>query len=113
MVDTPGDKLLPLSRIAELLPAVRGDKPPNRSTLYKWAKYGLTSRAGRKIYLATEFVGGTLCTTLDDVYRLGRQKDDLDLPPPTRRPTTARQRAAADKRVAAAMDRLRSAGIVK
>jgi len=75
------NELLPLAALAKLLPRVRGRKPPNRSTLYRWATKGLKSRSGRRVRLETRFVGGTLCATLDDVNRLGDSLDDVEWQP--------------------------------
>ena len=80
-VESDGEQLLPLSQLAKQLPCVRGDMPPNRSTLYRWATTGLKSRSGRRIRLEDRFVGGTLCASLGDVKRLSDRKDDIDYIP--------------------------------
>jgi hypothetical protein len=105
------DELLPLSELAKRLPAVRGRKPPNRTTLYRWATVGLKSRSGRRIRLQTTFVGGTLCASLADVERLSAQKDDR-VPIP-REPTSMREEQRMRRRAEAARKELRAMGILK
>lgn len=91
------DELLSLSNLAKRLPAIRGGKPPSRNTLYTWATKGLKSRSGHRIRLETQFVGGILCATLDDVLKLGERKDDRDWSPP-KIPITDREREHIAKR---------------
>jgi|GEM_PF-7123928 hypothetical protein len=98
--------LLPLAALAKLLPIVRGSKPPNRSTLYRWATVGLKSRSGERIRLETQFVGGTLCATLDDVRRFCDSLDDVEWQPPAvyrNRREEERMRREADAAFALAM----------
>src|SRR5204863_2441222 len=59
--DNDEGRLLPLSQLAKRLPAVRGEKPPHRITLYKWATVGLKNLAGQRFRLPTQFIGGTRC----------------------------------------------------
>lgn len=70
------DELLPLTELATRLPAIRAGKPPNRSTLYRWATKGLKSRAGQCVRMETKFVGGTICASLDDANRFFDSLDD-------------------------------------
>lgn len=107
---TDDDDLLPLSELAKRLPAVRGQRPPNRSTLYRWATVGLKSRGGERIRLDATFIGGTLCASLADVRRLGQKKCDADFRQPE--VVSDREREAARKRGEAAMERLKQAGFV-
>jgi hypothetical protein len=98
--------LLSLSELAKRLPCVRGSKPPNRSTLYRWATVGLKSRSGQRIRLQTQFVGGTLCAGMDDVSRLCDSLDDVEPPAPPvyrNKREEERMRREADKSFAMAM----------
>lgn len=73
--------LLPLSVLAKRLPAVRGDKPPSRTTLYRWATVGLKSRSGQCVRLEATLIGGTICASLDDVGRFSDSLDDVEWRP--------------------------------
>jgi hypothetical protein len=105
------DQLLPLSQLAKLLPVVRGNKPPNRSTLYRWATTGLKSRSGQRIRLEAQFIGGTLCASLEDVRRLCDQKDDIDFTPSEYR--SQREEQEMRQRAEAARSRLRAVGFLR
>jgi hypothetical protein len=87
---------LPLSELAKRLPAVRGTKPPHRATLYKWATAGLKSRSGACVRLDTQFVGGTLCSSLSAVQRFSDSLDDVNYEPTVYR--NAREARAMQKR---------------
>lgn len=103
-------ELLPLARLAAQLPAVRGDRRPNRSTLYRWATAGLRSRSGKVVKLAAQFVGGTLCSTMADIERFFAAKNDVAPRPAVERPLTAREQADWNRRVEDAKKRLRRFG---
>lgn len=100
------EELKPLAEIATLLPAVRGRKSPHRSTLYRWATSGLKSRSGERIRLESEFVGGTICSTLEAVRRLGKRKCDLDWQPIST--VSEREKKEMESRAEAAIQRLRT-----
>ena len=104
------NELLSLAKLAKLLPATRGDKPPSRNTLYRWATAGLVSRSGQPIRLRTEFIGGVLCSTLADVRRLGEAKADTVWQPPEESGRD-RELAAIRKRGEEAMRKLRRDGV--
>lgn len=104
------DELLSLATLAKQLPPIRGDKPPSRNTLYTWATTGLKSRSGQPIKLDTQFVGGILCSSLNDVQRFFERKDDVDWSPP-KCLSTQRERDAIAKRGRAAVERMRAKGI--
>lgn len=99
-------QLLPLTKLAASLPPVRGGRPPNRTTLYRWATTGLKCRSGQRVKLDAEFVGGTLCSSIAAVQRLSRQRGERPVtdwqPPATQRDLAERQR-----RADAAMERMR------
>jgi hypothetical protein len=103
------EELIPLARLATLLPAVRGKKPPHRMTVYKWATKGLKSRSGHPIRLDTQFVGGTLCSSLAAVERLSRAKNDVTWVPPPHH-ETSHDAHDLRRRGEAAMARLRKRG---
>src|SRR3954470_17537431 len=99
-------QVLPLAQLARQLPAALGDRPPNRSTLYRWATTGLKSRAGQRIRLECEFIGGTLCSRVGALLRLGQQKDDRawqEVPV-----VSQRERADMEQRAREAMARMES-----
>lgn len=103
-------KLLPLSQLAKQLPAVRGEKPPHRITLYKWATVGLQNRAGQRFRLPTQFIGGTRCASLADVRRFFEVKGADDWQPQQRLPMTQKELAAMRRRAEAACERLKQSG---
>ena len=51
--------IMPLAVAARLLPPVRGDKPPHRNTLARWAVKGCRSVGGERVVLDSFFLGGT------------------------------------------------------
>lgn len=66
--DTPAEtcfeQLLPLAKIARLLPKRRSNRPTHQATLHRWRAHGLK---GHKLKCIR--VGGTWCTTIADVER--------------------------------------------
>src|SRR5262245_28100859 len=94
-------QLKPLAELAKQLPAVRGSKPPNRTTLYRWATKGLKSGSGQYVLLPTQFVGGTRCATIDDLGRFFEAKKDAEWTPPPMTRTQA-EIAAMHRRAEAA-----------
>jgi len=98
-------ELLPLAELAQRLPAVRGRKPPHYTTLYRWATKGLKSRSGMGVRLETQFMGGTLCATVDDVNRFCDSLDDIEWQPTVYRNAREqeRMRREADEAFALAM----------
>jgi hypothetical protein len=56
------EQLLPLAKIARLLPKRRNNRPTHSATLHRWRAYGLQ---GQKLKCIR--VGGTWCTTIADV----------------------------------------------
>src|SRR5437016_2097904 len=85
--ETGQDKteLVSLKELAKRIPRVRGAKPVNYTTIYRWATIGLQSRSGRMMRLVTTNVGGTLCASLDDLNRFFDSLDDIEWTPPVYR----------------------------
>lgn len=104
------EALLPLKALAAVVPHVRG-KPVHYSTLYRWATRGLRSRAGQPIRLDARFIGGTLCSSLEAVRRLGDQKDDLLWRPQERVSRRETERLA--NQAKASRERLQAAGFLR
>lgn len=103
-----GEELLSLRELAARLPSVRRGRPVHKLTLYRWATVGLKSRSGQRVRLRTQFVGGTICSTLADVDRLAEQRNDIEyLPEPLSDEADRRDRR---KRADAALARLRANG---
>jgi hypothetical protein len=104
------DALLPLAELAKRVPAVRGNKPPCRQTLYRWSTVGLKTRSGRRVWLASQFIGGTLCSSMADLERLWAEK--MDVAPPRLDPQTVRQDQQQKKRAEEARQELRRRGVL-
>jgi hypothetical protein len=62
-----------LTSATKLLPPRRRDRPPHASCLYRWAKYGL-----RGIKLETVRIGGSLCTSVQELERFFARLAELD-----------------------------------
>ena len=82
-IDLAKENCLPLAKAAKTLPRVRGNKPPHPLTLYRWATVGLKSKNGHRVYLETEFVGGTRVTSVEALERFFAQKNDCRHDHPT------------------------------
>ena len=105
-------QLLPLAALAKLLPCVRGNKPPNRSTLYRWSTRGLQTRSGHRARLQARFVGGTLCASLADAQRFFDSIDDVEWVPP-KHPRSVAEEAALEKQGREAVEALIASGFIK
>lgn len=77
------ENYMSLAKVSKLLPRVRGNKPPHPNTLYRWATVGLKARSGQRVYLETEFVGGTRVTSLEALERFFNRKNDYNYRTPT------------------------------
>jgi hypothetical protein len=76
------ETVIPFAEAARRLPRLRGDRPVNPSTFWRWASSGL-----RGVVLETCRVGGTRCTSLEAMTRFfaaleGRRVN----PAPTQKP---------------------------
>lgn len=111
MIDFGREELLPLSKAARLLPAVRGSKPPNPSTIFRWTTAGLKSVSGAKVKLETCFVGKTRFTSREALKRFFDRINDTEFRP---LPESAdREREVLEKQAAGAMQRMRAAGLIE
>ena len=62
-IDPLTEKLRPFVEAAGRLPALRGGKSVNPSTVWRWVKRGVRARNGVRVRLEAIKVGGTLCTS--------------------------------------------------
>ncbi len=69
MIDHTQETVLPFSQAARRLPSLRGDKPVNPATLWRWAKCGVLARSGVRIRLETIRIGGSTCTSMEALQR--------------------------------------------
>jgi hypothetical protein len=76
-IDPEKEHCYPLAKAAKMLPTVRGKKPPHPMTLYRWATTGLKARSGKRVWLETTFVGGTLVTSREALFRFFERKNDV------------------------------------
>jgi hypothetical protein len=79
-INTLTETVVPFAEAARRLPRLRGDRPVNPATLWRWASSGL-----RGVVLETCRVGGTRCTSLEALSRFfaaltGRGTGPVDLP---------------------------------
>ena len=79
-IDVQNESCMSLARAAKLLPVVRGSRPPHPLTLYRWAAVGLKAKSGKRIFLETDFVGGTRVTSLKALERFFSRKNDRNDP---------------------------------
>lgn len=104
------EEVLPLAKAARQLPAVRGSKPPNPSTIYRWLTAGVKSVRGETVKLETCFVGKTRCTSLAALKRFFDRINDSEVRP---LPESAdREKEALEMQALEAMQRMRAAGII-
>ena len=68
-IDPNTETLRPLAEAARRLPALRGGRPVNPTTLWRWATRGVRSRGGLTVKLETLKVGGTCCTSDEALAR--------------------------------------------
>lgn len=74
-VSSGGDDtaLIDLSEAAKRLP-----NRPHTSTLWRWARKGVRSRAGGRVRLEVRRLGGKLFTTAEALDRFGRELAEAD-----------------------------------
>jgi hypothetical protein len=106
------EERLSLASAAAELPILRGTNRPSRRTLWRWATSGLQTRDGRRIYLETEFVGGTLCTTRAAIDCFVAAKSTKPQRPGDVLNFDRRNSVSFERRAGAAIDRLKSKGIL-
>ena len=104
-MDITHETCLTLSKAAKTLPRVRGGKPPNPLTLYRWATSGLKAKSGKRVFLETEFVGGTRVTSVEALERFFARKRDCYYEPLTFK--REREQKALQREAEQAVSRLR------
>jgi hypothetical protein len=67
-IDPLTEKLRSFAEAAKRLPALRGGKPVNPSTLWRWTTRGVRARNSILVRLEAIKVGGTCCTS-DEALR--------------------------------------------
>jgi hypothetical protein len=75
-INTLTETVVPFAEAARRLPRLRGDRPVNPATLWRWATSGL-----RGIRLETCRVGGTRCTSLEALARFFAALEGRKVPP--------------------------------
>lgn len=68
-IDVLNEKLRSFAEAASRLPALRGGKSVNPSTVWRWAKRGVRARNGVRVRLEAIKVGGTCCTSDEALLR--------------------------------------------
>jgi hypothetical protein len=68
-IDPLTEKLRSFAEAARRLPALRGGKPVNPSTVWRWTTRGVRNRDGVLVRLETIKVGGTCCTSDEALVR--------------------------------------------
>lgn len=113
-----GENMLRLSQAARRLPAIRSarsgdtvERPPHPSTLVRWWKVGLKSRAGKIVRLHVRKVGSANCTSLEALARFFDELDDLHPVEPPKSP--AQVDAALRRQAEHAMKILRERGLLE
>jgi hypothetical protein len=83
-VDPSTEKLRSFAEAARRLPALRGGKPVNPSTVWRWTRRGVRARDGRIVRLEAIRVGGTCCTSDEALLRFFRALSADDPQSPTK-----------------------------
>jgi hypothetical protein len=81
-IDPLTEKLRSFAEAAQRLPALRGGKPVNPSTLWRWTTRGIRCRDGLLVRLESIKIGGTTCTSDQALLRFFRALSADDLQPP-------------------------------
>jgi hypothetical protein len=71
-IDLLSEKLRSFAETARRLPALRGGKPVNPATVWRWTTRGVRSRNGVLVRLEAIRVGGTCCTSDEALHRFFR-----------------------------------------
>jgi hypothetical protein len=87
VIDPLADELFPLAQAAQRLPRLRGGRPVNPSTLWRWATSGL-----RGVKLEICRVGGVACTSAEALRRFFAELNGRPANTPRPRPTDHDQR---------------------
>jgi hypothetical protein len=75
-IDPLTEQLRSFAEAAGRLPALRGGKSVNPSTVWRWTKRGVRARNGVRIRLEAIKVGGTGCTSDQALLRFFRALSD-------------------------------------
>jgi hypothetical protein len=75
-IDPLTEKLRSFTEAARRLPALRGGKPVNPSTVWRWTSRGVRNRDGVLVRLETIKLGGTCCTSDEALVRFFRALTD-------------------------------------
>ena len=75
-IDPLTEKLRSFAEAASRLPALRGGKAVNPSTLWRWTKRGVRARNGVRVRLEAIKVGGTCRTSDEALLRFVRALSD-------------------------------------
>lgn len=118
---TSPDEVLSLSEAAAAVPALKGRKKLHPSTLWRWCRRGVKTRAGHRVRLRHARYGGIIGVTRADLSAFFNEVAEADLehfddalpPTPPRWPSTAEKSSAAAraKAIAKANAVLDAAGI--
>ncbi len=68
-IDPTTETLRPFAEAARRLPALRGGRPVNVTTVWRWATRGVRGRGGVTVQLESIKVGGTCCTSDEALAR--------------------------------------------
>jgi hypothetical protein len=71
-IDPLTEKLRSFAEAAGRLPALRGGKPVNPSTVWRWTTRGVRARDGIVVRLESIKIGGTGCTSDEALLRFFR-----------------------------------------
>ena len=84
-IDPLTEKLRSFAEAAQRLPSLRGGKPVNPSTVWRWTTRGIRARDGMLVRLEAIKVGGTCCTSDEALLRFFRALSADDPQSPTKR----------------------------
>lgn len=84
-IDPLTETLRSFAESAKRLPSLRGGKPVNPSTVWRWTTRGVRDRNGVLVRLEAIKVGGTCCTSDEALLRFFRalSTDDSRTPAPS------------------------------
>ena len=99
MIDLISERVMTLAQATKHLPRRRKGKKPHASTIYRWATNGVQ---GTRLEVIR--VGGTLCTSLEELQRFCERLTGAD----SAQPQTTRTRK---REIARAKRELKEAGI--
>ncbi|HEY7157267.1 MAG TPA: DUF1580 domain-containing protein [Gemmataceae bacterium] len=95
-IDPLNETLRSFAEAARRLPALRGGKPVNTSTVWRWTKRGVRARNGAHVRLESLKVGGTCCTSDQALLRFFQALSEDDSSPPAPSPAPLQQDEASE-----------------